>query len=61
MRGDVFLAVKSIPFYVETCKLFVALVPTLQHNDFHGECNYCTWLSRQAHEFMRINSRLLGL
>lgn len=46
MRGDVLLAVQSIPFYVETCKLFVALVPQLQHNDLHTECNYCTWLNR---------------
>ena len=46
MRDDVFLAVQSIPFYVESCQLFIALAPTLKHNDLDEECNYCTWLQR---------------
>lgn len=47
MSSHVFLSVQSIPFCVESCKLFLALVPTLPHNDFEDvSCNYCTWLDR---------------
>lgn len=47
MSSHVFLSVQSIPFYVDSCKLFLALVPTLPHNDFEDvSCNYCTWLDR---------------
>ncbi|CAJ1441729.1 unnamed protein product [Effrenium voratum] len=40
------LCIRSIPFYVDACQMFVALVPNLLHNDTERHCNYFTWLSR---------------
>ena len=44
--SDTARAVQSIPAYVESCDMFVALVPDLVHNDTGLQCNYSTWLSR---------------
>jgi len=46
MLTDVLQSVQSIPFYVESCKLFVALVPSLPHNETNMACDYCSWLDR---------------
>ena len=45
-RSDTARAVQSIPAYVESCDMFVALVPDLVHSDTGLQCNYSTWLSR---------------
>mmetsp|Transcript_46082 Transcript_46082/g.109532 ORF Transcript_46082/g.109532 Transcript_46082/m.109532 type:complete len:588 (-) Transcript_46082:94-1857(-) len=44
--SDTARAVQSIPAYVESCDMFVALVPDLVHSDTGLQCNYSTWLSR---------------
>ena len=46
MSEEVFRAVKSIPFYVESCQLFIALAPTLSHNESGVQCDYCSYLLR---------------
>ena len=38
--------IRSIPYYVDSCDFFLALVPSLQHNDTGEECNYRSWLRR---------------
>ncbi|CAJ1422608.1 unnamed protein product [Effrenium voratum] len=45
-KSDAALAVQSIPFYVETSNIFLALVPELKHHDTGKCCNYTSWLSR---------------
>ena len=40
------LAVQSIPSYVESSDLFVALVPELTHVTRGTRCNYPSWLGR---------------
>ena len=37
--------IRSIPYYVDSCQLFVALTPTLNNERGHT-CNYSTWLRR---------------
>ena len=46
MSEEVFRAVKSIPFYVESCQLFIALAPSLSHNESGVQCDYCSYLQR---------------
>ena len=48
-KSDTARAVQSIPAYVESCDMFVALVPDLVHSDTGLQCNYSTWLSRGSH------------
>lgn len=43
--GSFHAAVASIPYYVESCNLFVALVPPLQHSSGQP-CNYGSYLQR---------------
>ena len=45
-RSDTARAVQSIPAYVESCDMFVALVPDLIHSGTGLQCNYGTWLAR---------------
>ena len=45
-RSDAALAVQSIPFYVETSNIFLALVPEVKHCTTGKYCNYASWLSR---------------
>ncbi|CAK9015369.1 unnamed protein product [Durusdinium trenchii] len=45
-KSDAALAVQSIPFYVETSSIFLALVPEVKHHDTRKYCNYASWLSR---------------
>ncbi|CAJ1372287.1 unnamed protein product [Effrenium voratum] len=45
-QSDAAKAVQSIPAYVEASDLFVALVPSLTHQDTLQNCNYGSWLSR---------------
>ena len=40
------LGIQSIPFYVEACQLFVALVPPLRHCAAQQDCDLVSWLSR---------------
>ena len=44
-KSDAALAVQSIPFYVETSNIFLALVPEVKH-ETGKYCNYTSWLSR---------------
>jgi len=43
---DAWNCIRSIPYCVDCCDVFVALVPTLLHNDTGLPCNYRSWLSR---------------
>ncbi|CAE7213628.1 ANKRD50, partial [Symbiodinium natans] len=43
---DAYNCIRSIPFYVDTCEIFVALVPKALHNNLGCECSYRTWLRR---------------
>lgn len=36
----------SIPSFVQQSDVFLALVPSLQHQDTHAACNYCSWFER---------------
>ena len=45
-KSDAALAVQSIPFYVETSNIFLALVPEVKHCTTGKFCNYASWLSR---------------
>eukprot|EP00435_Cladocopium_sp_Y103_P059907 s1461_g21.t1 len=45
-KSDAALAVQSIPFYVETSNIFLALVPEVKHCTTGKYCNYASWLSR---------------
>lgn len=40
------LYIQSIPNYVDSCNLFVALVPNAMHSDAGSQCNMHTWLTR---------------
>ena len=46
VKSDAAAAVQSIPAYVEVANLFVALVPSLFHNETKAFCNYASWLLR---------------
>ena len=37
--------IRSIPYYVDSCQMFVALTPSLQNESGHT-CDYSSWLSR---------------
>jgi len=40
------LAAESMTAYVQTCDLFVALTPSVEHRETGKICNFSTWLSR---------------
>ena len=45
--NDMKLAIDSIPAYVARCSHFLAVVPTVRHNDLPGvTCDYGSWLER---------------
>ena len=43
---DTELGIRSIPFYVGACQLFVALVPPFPHLVTQQDCDFASWLSR---------------
>ncbi|CAE7372565.1 Fank1 [Symbiodinium sp. CCMP2456] len=40
------LHIRAIPFFVQACDVFVALVPPLRHHDTGLWCNYVSWFTR---------------
>lgn len=46
MARERLLCMESIPAYVEACSLFLALVPSVVHEDSGEPCNLAGWLSR---------------